>query len=205
MHLSFDNLDELSAFMAFAGYTKADLYKEGIIAAQGYDNRDLPVDTVTPEDKPEEEINSSRLVVSKDSSAPAPAKRTRRTKAEIEADRARAEAAMTAPLETEAPEAGDPAAAALAALTGAADDKPPYVDMATYAAQHSARLAETVTPKDFLTTCQAFIAKHQLPAYMELLTTVGIAPTAVASCTAEQRGNILARMEWHDTEFAPVK
>lgn len=204
MHLSFDSLDELSAFMAFAGYGPLDL--SAVRKSESAQTLALKIAGM-PEPALCANPEFGQGLEDAPAAAPAatPAKRTRRTKAEIEADRARAEAAMAAPLEAEAPEAGDPAAAALAALAGAADDKPPYVDMATYAAQHSARLAETVTPKDFLTTCQAFIAKHQLPAYMELLTTVGIAPTAVASCTAEQRGNILARMEWHDTEFAPVK
>ena len=199
MHLSFDNLGEFEEFARYCGFAKVATTLDigpGVSTGATFD-----VHVGVHGD----ELALSPVAEASAAAPTTPAKRTRRTKAEIEADRARAEAAMAAPLEAEAPEAGDPAAAALAALAGAADDKPPYVDMATYAAQHSARLAETVTPKDFLTTCQAFIAKHQLPAYMELLTTVGIAPTAVASCTAEQRGNILARMEWHDTEFAPVK
>lgn len=212
MHLSFENLGEFEEFARFCGFARADLYKEGIIAAQGYDNRDVRVVGADPLLAAEYGANPVETLVDK---LPAtPVKRTRRTKAEMEADRQRAAAAMAAPLEDDALESKEELteeAAVLAALTAAsasnADlaDGEAYVDTATYVGLHAARLASEVSAKDFLTRCQAFIQKHSLISYGEIMTASGVEPRAVASCDAAKRGEILARMEWQEKDFAPAK
>lgn len=192
MNLTFNSYDEFESFVLAFGYVKPKL--------QAGCPHDSAPQTVA--------IQAGAPVVTAEtaqSAAPEPvSSRKRRTKAEMEADRAAAAAAMAAPLpEDDGPKydaepttdnASREEEAAMAALAeSVASGKS---DAATYAAEHGQRLGEATSAKDFLTRCQKFIQAHGLPSYMEMLSTSGVEPKAVATCNVGQRGEILARMEW---------
>ena len=205
MYIAFDNLAEFKEFVEFCGFQKADQFKAGVIAAQGYDTRDLPADdSAAEETTPAAILANTSYVAGVESLAatpPAAPKRKRRTQAEMEADRVKAQAAIAAPLDNAPPEAqdvttsglGDGAAEAIAA---ALNETETPGDMTAYVAERAPVLGAETSAKDFLLRCQEFIKDKSLKTYMDLLAEIGIDAKAVATCSTGERGDILARIEW---------
>lgn len=207
MHLSFNSIQELDAFLSWA--RSFDNYygikREGVSGSAGDVAFDTPpagghsVFTAgdgSPADQEAKDLqcgpyDPAFVAVkpaddAKPSTNPEPAKRKRRTKAEIEADeKAAADAAKAqepgaVATETPADASTAPAGANPFAVAETAAETP-----ATPAAEPDAAEA-IVTPFQHLTRAREFIAKHGMPKYNESFAKAGL-DANVMGYSAEQR------------------
>lgn len=188
MHISFNSIDELNAFLNWADdYSGSQnvTVRVPASAAMALGAASIRARTVAGDvafDTPPAAETASTAPPpddAKPSVNPEPVKRKRRTKAEIEADEAEAaiaraaaaakaqepttEATETAPAASTAPEGTNPFAAA----------EPAAETPATPAAEPDAA-DTTVTPFQHLTRAREFIAKHGMPKYNESFAKAGL-------------------------------
>jgi hypothetical protein len=166
MHIAFDTLDELNAFMEWAGYQKRAKYAlQQLLAEPDYSEPLVGCGgEVAQQPDPQEQVEAAAI-------APEGAKRKRRTKAEIEAE---IEAEKTAAPPAEWPftppasfETAEPevAPAAVVAETSVTPVETLTDDAAReWVAQLAAKLGAVDAAKH-LDQCRAFIQAHGMTAY----------------------------------------
>jgi len=198
MQIVFDNLDELTGFMEWAGFKKkSKLALEQLIAESDYTDGIDAQTTATTEPV-------AAIDVAPESNADAP-KRKRRTKAEIEAEK-QTEAKPSDWLFT--PPAAANESAPVLGLTNPSDTQPvtqaaatpadTNEDSASWIARRAGELG-TVDVAVHLTQCRAFIAAHGMAAYSAAGQSVGL--TDVLSFNDAQRATHSAALEyWNERQ-----
>lgn len=209
MHIEFHSLDELAAFVEWAGFAKrTDALVQiaetiNTVAKVAVDVAELAVATpdALPEiESPEGAHNPSEHPVAEAAAAPAEQKRKRRTKAEMEAARA-AESGETvaANVAAEQPAGSDTTTAEPVTSQSTADVANPFAqqelppEQAQPAAKGelaeflAARLAERpeLTNIEHMNLARAFISKHGMPRYSESFALAGLASNVMGYSTAD--------------------
>lgn len=202
MHLSFNSIQELDAFLSWAGDYRGHILTEPAVLGVSGRVGDVAFDTPPATDGVPADSGPSgaggETVDKVPETSSEPVKRKRRTKAEIEADdKAAAEAEQA-----KAQGSQDAGEASLEAARATLRDKEPTptgtnpfdtapppdhaAPAAATGAQPDTIADTTVTPFQHLTRAREFIAKHGMPKYNESFAKAGLDANVMAY-TAEQR------------------
>lgn len=207
MRFEFHDLNELQAFMQWAGYVRATVAAAADVPAAMLPGV-LAATLVEPDIADGDPSLNAEGVPPAPGAAPAEQKRKRRTKAEIEAEKAAEQQAKSVDKQPETTPAGTPDKVApentgnpFAQQSLPAEEKPQEQPKAAAPADATpeqakqfeinefvaARLAErpTLEQREHLVLARTFIGKHGMPKYNESFQLVGLSPNVMTYTEAD--------------------